>query len=169
MPNSSLDEIKSYIAELKARANKSQVEAHKNLNPLFKGEGHDRGPDDFVESSFLYMRSCDADVGSRPAPCPAFWLSPDLRVASITDRRPNLQTHGNCQKPRRPHCAIGQGRVLACYAITRLRHAFCDENRRGVRASDALCLSRDALELHVAASAQRSPLLVRAGVFLCAA
>ena len=85
MPNASLDEIKSYIAELQARAKSSQAEAHKNLNPLFKGEGRGKGPEDFVESSFLYMRSCDADGGSRPPPCPVFWLSPDLQVAPLTN------------------------------------------------------------------------------------
>ena len=77
-------EIQAYIRELQARAAKSQEEAERELNPLFKRK-EGRPPRDFVDSSFLYIRSCDADVGSRPVPCPAFWLSPDVRVAPLSN------------------------------------------------------------------------------------
>jgi hypothetical protein len=40
----------------------------------------------------MYMRSCDADTGSRPIPCPVFWLSPDLRVAPLTNLGMPTQT-----------------------------------------------------------------------------
>lgn len=85
MPEHAFDQIKTYIAELNARAAKSQAEARRRLNPLFGRDDRRKGPDGFVESSFLYMRSCDADTGSRPIPCPAFWLSPDLRVAPTSN------------------------------------------------------------------------------------
>lgn len=85
MPEHAFDQITSYIAELNARAAKSQAEARRKLNPLFGRDDRRKGPDGFVESSFLYMRSCDADTGSRPIPCPAFWLSPDLRVAPASN------------------------------------------------------------------------------------
>lgn len=85
MPEHAFDRIKTYIAELNARATKSQAEARRRLNPLFGRDDRRKGPDGFVESSFLYMRSCDADNGSRPIPCPAFWLSPDLRVAPTSN------------------------------------------------------------------------------------
>jgi hypothetical protein len=74
-------EIQEYVDALRRRAAESQTDAKRTLNPLFDREGHSRPPDDFVPSSFLYIRSCDADVGSRPVPCPAFYLSPDVRVA----------------------------------------------------------------------------------------
>jgi hypothetical protein len=38
------------------------------------------------------MRSCDADTGSRPIPCPVFWLSPDLRVAPLSNLGMPTQT-----------------------------------------------------------------------------
>lgn len=85
MPEHAFDQIKSYIAELEARAAKSQAEARRNLNPLFARDDRRKGPERFIESSFLYMRSCDADTGSRPMPCPVFWLSPDLRVTPISN------------------------------------------------------------------------------------
>lgn len=85
MPEHAFEDIRAYIADLKARAAKSQTEARRKLNPLFGRDDRRKGPEDFVESSFLYMRSCDADTGRRPMPCPVFWLSPDLRVAPISN------------------------------------------------------------------------------------
>jgi hypothetical protein len=77
-------EIQAYIRELQGRAAKEQDQAERELNPLFKRK-EGRPPRDFVDSSFLYIRSCDGDVGSRPVPCPAFWLSPDVRVAPLSN------------------------------------------------------------------------------------
>lgn len=84
MPEHAFEEIKSYISELQARAEESQAEALRKLNPLFARNDNRKGPNNFVESSFLYLRSCDFDNGIRPIPCTAFWLSPDLRVASVS-------------------------------------------------------------------------------------
>jgi len=78
-----MSELADYIAELRGRAAESQADAKRTLNPLF--DDRKRPPRDFVESSFLFMRSCDIDAGSRPVPCPAWWLSPDLRVAPLSD------------------------------------------------------------------------------------
>jgi len=83
MSERTLDQIAAYIAELERRAAKSRIAARRTLNPLFTRDERKRPPRDFVESSFLYMRACDADLGSRPVPCPVFWLSPDLRVAPL--------------------------------------------------------------------------------------
>lgn len=86
MPNDTLEKIKSYIAELDARAAKAQADAHTTLNPLFqKRDDRKKPPRDFVDSSYLFMRSCDADAGNRPIPCPVFWLSPDLRVSPLSN------------------------------------------------------------------------------------
>lgn len=75
--------IEEYIVELRKRAERSQEEAQQTFNPLYGDD--ERPPRDFVESSYLFIRSCDADVGSRPLPCPVFWLSPDLRVAPLSN------------------------------------------------------------------------------------
>jgi hypothetical protein len=77
--------LQDYILELERRAAKSQGDARRTLNPLFTRDDNKRPPRDFVDSSFMYMRSCDADTGSRPIPCPVFWLSPDLRVAPLSN------------------------------------------------------------------------------------
>jgi hypothetical protein len=84
MPDNTQEQIAAAVAKLRERAAESQADAAKNLNPLFTRDGRDTAPRDFVESSFLFMRSCDADAGSRPIPCPVFWLSPDLLVAPTT-------------------------------------------------------------------------------------
>jgi hypothetical protein len=85
MPDEASTDIRKYIEELRMRATKSQSDAKRELNPLFTGDERGRPPRDFIESSFLFMRSCDADAGSRPMPCPVFWLSPDLRVAPLAN------------------------------------------------------------------------------------
>lgn len=86
MRDITLKEIEAHVAELEERATKSQADARKQLNPLFKGrDDRKRAPRDFTESSYLFMRSCDADVGSRPIPCLVFWLSPDLRIAPLSN------------------------------------------------------------------------------------
>ena len=73
--------IQDYIAELRKRAAKSQDEAHRELNPLFDDRHQPRA---FIESSFLYIRSCDVDNGSRALPCQVFWMSPDIRVMPLS-------------------------------------------------------------------------------------
>lgn len=78
-------DVQAYIDELRGRAGEAQDDAKRNLNPLFGREEQGRPPREFVESSFLFIRSCDGDVGSRPVPCPAFWLSPDVRVAPLAN------------------------------------------------------------------------------------
>lgn len=85
MPERRTAEIEKYIEELHGRAKESQAEAKRTLNPLFEGDERRRPPGEFIDSSFLYIRSCDGDNGSRPVQCPAFWLSPDLRVAPLAD------------------------------------------------------------------------------------
>ena len=79
------NELQAYIDELRGRAKESQADARETLNPLFDRDRQNRPPRDFVPSSYLFVRSCDADVGSRPVPCPAFWLSPDVRVAPLSN------------------------------------------------------------------------------------
>ena len=79
-----MSEIQEYVAELRRRAAREQKDAKRTLNPLFDDD-RTRPPRDFVDSSFLYMRACDADNGSRPVSCPQFWLSPDLRVAPLSN------------------------------------------------------------------------------------
>lgn len=86
MPTQNLEALRAYLATLRAQAAKSQADARRTLNPLFRErDRRTGGPRDFIESSYLFLRACDADVGSRPAPCPVFWLSPDLRAAPVTD------------------------------------------------------------------------------------
>lgn len=83
MDDATLAELAKATAELRARARKSQHSAAEIFGRMF-AQNDRKPPEDFVESSYLYMRSCDADQGFRPLPCPVFWLSPDLEVAPLT-------------------------------------------------------------------------------------
>ena len=44
-----------------------------------------RPPRRFKESSYLYVRSFDGDIGSRPFSNQVYWLSPDIQVSPITN------------------------------------------------------------------------------------
>lgn len=86
MPGKNIENIMACINELGRRAGEHQAFAKTNLNPLFEqANGEGRSPKDFIESSFLYIRSCIEDDGSRPISCSAFWLSPDLQVAPVSN------------------------------------------------------------------------------------
>ena len=115
------------------------------------------------------MRSCDADTGSRPMPCPVFWLSPDLRVAPLANLGMPTQTltagdhvplHRDRPQPRRPAGAVGEGRVLPREPVARLRHALRDQARRRRRPRAGVRRERDLDRLHGAAVA-------RAGTAAC--
>ncbi len=83
MNKEKLMEIQKTIAEWQGRAKEKQKHASKELGPLFR-KNERKEPGKFIESSYLYIRSCDADQGFRPIPCPVFWLSPDIRVTPIS-------------------------------------------------------------------------------------
>ncbi len=83
MDENAIAEIRKTILEAKARAKKAQAVFAKELAPLYRKDER-KPPQEVVDSSFLFMRSCDADQGFRPLPCPVFWLSPDIRVLSMS-------------------------------------------------------------------------------------
>jgi len=72
-----------YVRELQALRKKYHDEGLAEVRKLFKG--HDRKPPgEFHDSSFLYIRSYDADVGVRPFSNIVHWHSPDITLSPIT-------------------------------------------------------------------------------------
>ena len=61
--------------------------AEHEIQPLYENndQRERKPPGFFVDSSFLYMRSFDADNGVRPFPNQVFWLSPDIQISPITN------------------------------------------------------------------------------------
>lgn len=68
---------------LKQRDERANPEASAELQRLFKRRDR-RPPEPFHDSSFLYMRSYDADLGVRPFSGIVHWHSPDVTLSPIT-------------------------------------------------------------------------------------
>lgn len=68
---------------LKQRDERSNPDAIAELHRLFKRRDR-KPPEEFHDSSFLYMRSYDADLGVRPFSNIVFWHSPDVTLSPIT-------------------------------------------------------------------------------------
>jgi predicted Rdx family selenoprotein len=68
---------------LKQREARERPEPLAELQRLFKRRDR-RPPEPFHDSSFLYMRSYDADLGVRPFSGIVHWHSPDLTLSPVT-------------------------------------------------------------------------------------
>ena len=85
MDEQELITLREAVVGLKRRADESQDTARDLFAPMFRANDR-KAPGDFVDSSYLYMRSCDIDQGFRPSPCRTFWNSPDLEVEAISNQ-----------------------------------------------------------------------------------
>lgn len=72
-----------YLRDLQLRRKLYQEEAVGELKELFKRRDR-KPPEEFHDSSFLYMRSYDADLGARPFSGIAHWRSPDITLSPLT-------------------------------------------------------------------------------------
>ena len=83
MPEVTLETLEAYIAELRKRAARSQADAQKELNPLLRRRPAPapRLRRELVPLHPLVRRR----RRRRPLPCPVFWLSPDLRIAPLSN------------------------------------------------------------------------------------
>lgn len=79
-----LKDFRDTIVTWQGQARKQQAEGQAFSKKLGDKDGW-RDPGKFTESSYLYIRSCDADQGFRPIPCGVFWLSPDILVRPLAD------------------------------------------------------------------------------------
>lgn len=72
-----------YLRSLQARRELYRQEAVGELQTLFKRRDR-RPPGEFHDSSFLYIRSYDADLGVRPFSGPVYWHSPDITLSPLS-------------------------------------------------------------------------------------
>jgi hypothetical protein len=72
-----------YVAELRKRRQAYSEEALGRLGEIFRRRDR-KPPEVFHDSSFLYIRSFDGDVGTRPFSGIVHWHSPDLLLSPIT-------------------------------------------------------------------------------------
>ncbi len=86
MTSQNIEKANKFVAELQSKRKDYQRFSKEKVLPLFRKDQKDRKPPkDFVDSSFLYIRSYDGDMGIRPFSGITFWLSPDITVAPIND------------------------------------------------------------------------------------
>jgi hypothetical protein len=92
MLSENLTEARDYIKKLNKDLDEYRRFTKKNIPSLFKQERKRRPPKDFNDSSFLYIRSYDADAGVRPFANIVFWHSPDITVAPVTNTAAYTET-----------------------------------------------------------------------------
>jgi hypothetical protein len=87
MPSKNDKIANQYIAELQSQLVAYRRFTKEKIQPWFRKNDRERKPpEEFVDSSFLYIRSYDSDIGVRPFPTNiVYWHSPDVKVAPITD------------------------------------------------------------------------------------
>lgn len=73
----------AFVNELKKQHSKYTAEVPSRLAKIY-GLGEKGRPDTFKDSSFLYIRSYDGDIGVRPFSNITFWLSPDINISPIS-------------------------------------------------------------------------------------
>lgn len=77
-------EAAAYLRELQERREAYQQRAVGQLQTFFKRRDR-RPPEEFHDSSFLYLRSYDADIGNRPFTGIDHWRSPDLLLSPASN------------------------------------------------------------------------------------
>lgn len=94
MLSKKLKKAGKYVQELNERLAAYRQFTKENIPKLFDKEKRRKRkpPKDFNESSFLYIRSYDGDIGVRPFSNINFWNSPDVTVAPVTDTAAYTQT-----------------------------------------------------------------------------
>lgn len=87
MPSENIKEANAFIAALREKREAYSKFTKEKIPGLFRKDHQKdrRPPRDFVDSSYLYIRSYDSDNGSRPLTQNPFWLSPDITVAPLND------------------------------------------------------------------------------------
>lgn len=82
----STDKAKAFVKETEKKIEDYRRFIRKELPSILgKNEHGGKRPGEFVGSSFLYIRSFDADRGDRDFSHEPFWLSPDLQVSPISN------------------------------------------------------------------------------------
>jgi len=86
MSSENIKKANKYIVELQRKSSDYKKFSKEKINPFFRRKQKGRKPPrDFVDSSFLYIRSYDGDIGIRPFSGITYWHSPDLTVAPLND------------------------------------------------------------------------------------
>lgn len=81
--------LQAFIKELNTRRDEYIKEGLPVIQELYPTRGRSqRKPDVFNDSSFLYIRTYDGDIGNRPLPSINFWNSPDIIFTPVNGTTP---------------------------------------------------------------------------------
>lgn len=79
------EELQAFLRELNERRDAYTQKAPALTRKLY---GREKGPKVFNDSSFLYIRSYNGDIGTRPLGNILFWNSPDITITPVTGTAP---------------------------------------------------------------------------------
>jgi hypothetical protein len=92
MLSKNLSKARDYVKELNQKLEEYHRFTEQNIPGLFREQRKRKPPKDFNDSSFLYIRAYDGDIGVRPFSNITYWLSPDITVAPVTNTAAYTET-----------------------------------------------------------------------------
>jgi hypothetical protein len=107
------EELHAFLRELNERRDAYTQKAPALTRKLY---GREKGPKVFNDSSFLYIRSFDGDIGVRPFGNILFWNSPDIQLTPVTGTTPLTTNSINAGHSYRLQCQLhNRGDVMVPY------------------------------------------------------
>ncbi len=101
-----IKELQKFLEELRTRREVYLDKAPEIYGRLYKHKNEkDKRPEPFKDSSFLYIRSYNGDIGVRPFSGITHWCSPDINISPITDPG-NYQTTLNAGHAYNVSCRL---------------------------------------------------------------
>jgi hypothetical protein len=92
MLSKNLSKARDYVNELNKKLAEYRGFTKQNIPGLFREQKNRKPPKDFNDSSFLYIRAYDGDIGVRPFSNITYWHSPDITVAPVTNTAAYTET-----------------------------------------------------------------------------
>src|SRR5687767_7179503 len=92
MLSKNLSKARDYVNELNKKLAEYRGFTKQTIPGLFREQRKRKPPKDFNDSSFLYIRAYDGDIGVRPFSNITYWLSPDITVAPVTNTAAYTET-----------------------------------------------------------------------------
>jgi hypothetical protein len=92
MLSKNLSKARDYVNELNKKLAEYRGFTKQTIPGLFREQKNRKPPKDFNDSSFLYIRAYDGDIGVRPFSNITYWHSPDITVAPVTNTAAYTET-----------------------------------------------------------------------------
>ncbi|MET0299737.1 MAG: hypothetical protein ABW036_08245, partial [Flavitalea sp.] len=71
--------LQAFIREINGTREKYRADGFQKIREYYRSDDRKtRPPSEFIDSSFMFIRSHIGDIGYRPLPNVVFWNSPDI-------------------------------------------------------------------------------------------